>query len=47
MLLAIRQKGFITGFLMGCDRLLRENDDDWVYRTIVVNDRLMKYDPVK
>ena len=30
MLLAMQRHGFIKGFVMGCDRLLRENDDDWV-----------------
>ncbi|MBM3184618.1 MAG: membrane protein insertion efficiency factor YidD [Chlamydiae bacterium] len=42
---AIHRYGFIKGFLMGCDRLLRENDDDWVYRTIEWNGQLYKYDP--
>lgn len=42
---AITEHGFIKGFLMGCDRLLRENTDDWVYRNIVIDDRLVKYDP--
>ncbi len=45
MLLAMQKHGFIKGFFLGCDRLLRENDDDWVYRTIEVNGKLVKYDP--
>jgi len=46
MLLAMRKKGFITGFIMGCDRLIRENDDDWVYNKILNEEgKLMKYDP--
>jgi len=44
---AMRQHGFFKGFLMGCDRLMRENPEDWVYPTV---DRgrqgVMKYDPV-
>ncbi len=46
MLLAIRKHGFLAGFVMGCDRLLRENDDDWLYRTIEINGTIYKYDPV-
>ena len=45
MLLAMRKRGFITGFLMGCDRLLRENEDDWVYPKIEEDGKLIKYDP--
>lgn len=45
---AIRSKGFFSGFVMGCDRLMRENSDLWVYRT-ACNDqgKIMKWDPVK
>jgi hypothetical protein len=45
MLLSMQKHGFIEGFLMGCDRLMRENSDDWVYRKIVENGQLIKYDP--
>lgn len=45
MLEAIRQYGFIKGYIMGCDRLLRENGDPWLYRTKVVDDKLFKWDP--
>jgi len=45
MLLAIRRYGFIKGYIMGCDRLLRENKDDWVYRTIEIDGKRYKYDP--
>lgn len=45
MLLAIRKYGFIKGFVKGCDRLLRENDSEWVYRTIEVDGKLYKWDP--
>lgn len=47
MQLAMQRYGFIKGFLMGCDRLLRENDDEWVYRTVEVDGRIFKYDPAK
>lgn len=45
MLLAIRRYGLGRGFLMGCDRLMRENSDPWVYRRIEDNGQLFKYDP--
>ncbi len=44
MLLAIRKHGLGKGFLMGCDRLLRENSESWVYRTVEVDGKLYKYD---
>lgn len=45
---SMRKYGFFKGFTMGCDRLMRENDTDWVYRKIKdENGRLMKWDPVK
>jgi len=47
MLLAIRRHGFVKGFIMGCDRLLRENGDEWVYRKIEINGKLYKHDPIK
>ncbi|MBI2742972.1 MAG: membrane protein insertion efficiency factor YidD [Chlamydiales bacterium] len=45
MLLAMQKHGFVKGFFLGCDRLLRENDDEWVYRTTTFNGKLIKYDP--
>lgn len=45
MLLAMYKHGFVKGFFLGCDRLLRENEDAWVYRTIEENGKLIKYDP--
>lgn len=47
MLDAMRMYGFFKGFAMGCDRLMRENADPWVYRTTIneAGER-MKYDPV-
>lgn len=45
MLQAISKHGFFKGYIMGCDRLLRENDESWVYRTTLVNGKLWKIDP--
>lgn len=42
---AMHRYGFIKGYLMGCDRLLRENDEEWVYRKIEVDGKVLKYDP--
>ncbi|MCH9612760.1 MAG: putative membrane protein insertion efficiency factor [Chlamydiia bacterium] len=42
---AIRRYGFLKGYIMGCDRLLRENSDEWVYRKVVVNGYEYKWDP--
>lgn len=42
---AIYNYGFLKGFLMGCDRLLRENSEEWIYRKIEVEGELFKYDP--
>lgn len=46
MLLALQKHGFLKGVCMGCDRLLRENNDAWVYQQIDVNGTLYKFDPV-
>lgn len=46
MLQAIRKHGFFKGYIMGCDRLLRENKDPWVYRTTVIDNQIWKTDPV-
>jgi putative component of membrane protein insertase Oxa1/YidC/SpoIIIJ protein YidD len=44
---AMRKHGFFQGYILGCDRLLRENDEDWVYRKIKApNGYLMKWNPV-
>lgn len=40
MLLAMRRHGFFKGYLMGCDRLIRENKDPWVYRTTIDDEGL-------
>lgn len=44
---AIQKYGFFTGYLLGCDRLMRENEDPWVYPT-GKNDAgmMMKLNPV-
>ncbi len=42
---AMYNYGFFKGFVMGCDRLLRENNEKWVYRTIEENGTIYKYDP--
>ncbi|MGR3973880.1 MAG: membrane protein insertion efficiency factor YidD [Candidatus Rhabdochlamydia sp.] len=44
MLQAINKHGFLKGYLMGCDRLLRENSDPWVYRTRVIHNKQWKID---
>jgi putative component of membrane protein insertase Oxa1/YidC/SpoIIIJ protein YidD len=44
---AIRKYGFFRGVPMGCDRLMRENKDPWVYRFTTGKDgKTIKYDPV-
>jgi putative component of membrane protein insertase Oxa1/YidC/SpoIIIJ protein YidD len=47
MLDAMHKYGFVYGFVRGCDRLMRENSDPWVYRNIEENGQLFKYDPVR
>lgn len=45
---AMRKYGFFVGFTMGCDRLLRENDDPWIYPKVNdIHGYPMKYDPVR
>jgi putative component of membrane protein insertase Oxa1/YidC/SpoIIIJ protein YidD len=45
---AIQKYGFLKGFFMGSDRLLRENDDPWLYPKMQdeKND-VFKWDPVR
>lgn len=44
---AMRKYGFFKGFTMGCDRLMRENGEEWVYPTILLpSGQLTKWDPV-
>lgn len=44
---AINKYGFFQGYIMACDRLLRENPDLWEYPTIQQKDADIKYDPVR
>lgn len=44
---AMKKYGFFQGYAMGCDRLMREDAEEWVYRTTYDADgRKMKWDPV-
>lgn len=45
MLLAVRRHGFFKGVIKGFDRLMRENKDPWVYRTVEINKKKYKFDP--
>ena len=45
MKLAIQKHGFLKGYMMGCDRLMRENGDNWVYRTAIIDGKRWKIDP--
>lgn len=47
MLLSMQKYGFFEGYIRGCDRLMRENSDDWVYPKIKRDGKFVKYDPVK
>lgn len=46
---AMQKYGFFQGFIMGCDRLMRENNEEWVYKKVwdPSGRHLLKYDPVK
>lgn len=47
MLDAIHKYGFFGGIPLGCDRLMRENNDPWVYPTILLpTGEEFKWDPV-
>ncbi len=43
---AILYWGAGQGFILGCDRLLRENNEEWVYRTKKLRCGYLKWDPV-
>lgn len=48
MMEAIHEHGFFKGYAMGCDRLMRENDERWIYPIIQTEiGSLAKHDPVK
>ena len=45
---AIKQYGLAKGFILGCDRLIRENDEEWIYPlTAGYFGETFKYDPVR
>jgi putative membrane protein insertion efficiency factor len=47
MLEALRKHGFLKGFLLGCDRLLRDNSGRGEYPLYKTQDGdVLKYDPV-
>ncbi len=43
---AMQKYGFLKGWMMGCDRLMRCNHDLWVYPEVKVDGQLKKYDPI-
>jgi putative component of membrane protein insertase Oxa1/YidC/SpoIIIJ protein YidD len=45
MLQAMRQYGVLSGFVKGCDRLIRENGERWVYRTVEIDGITYQHDP--
>ena len=45
MQLAIKRYGFLKGAIMGFDRLLRENNEKWVYQKIIIDNIEYKFDP--
>ncbi len=48
MLHAVEKHGFLQGYIMGCDRLMRENKDPWIYRTTESKYHMItKWDPVR
>ena len=45
MLDALKENGFFKGYIMGCDRLLRENKEDWIYPRTKDHGGVYKWDP--
>jgi len=43
---AIIYWGAARGFVLGCDRLMRENSEEWVYKKILRPTGYVKWDPV-
>jgi len=41
----MRKYGFGWGFIKGCDRLMRENDDEWVYDVVTRGNTTLKWNP--
>ena len=35
-----------TGFILGCDRLLRENNEEWIYRKRKLRCGYLKWNPI-
>lgn len=44
---AIRKYGFFKGYILGCDRLMRENNEKWIYENTMGPYCILKYDPVR
>ncbi len=47
MLQAAKKNGLFTGFYLGCDRLMRENNSKWIYPLYKTRDGdYLKHDPI-
>lgn len=44
---AIQKYGVFKGIALGCDRLMRENGEDWIYPMTTGYGRVLKSDPVR
>ena len=44
---AIEKYGVLKGIALGCDRLMRENEEMWVYDVVDKYGHKRKYDPVR
>lgn len=44
---AIEKYGMLKGIALGCDRLMRENEEMWVYGLVEKHGYIRKYDPVR
>jgi uncharacterized protein len=44
---AMQKYGFFIGVVYGCDRLMRENDEEWVYKLIEGPYGCLKLNPVR
>jgi len=46
MVLAVHKYGVLPGVLMGMDRLMRENEERWIYPRVAMGPKLwVKWDP--
>jgi len=43
---AIQKHGFFKGYILGCDRLMRENNEEWIYPKTMGPYCVLKYDPI-